>query len=142
MAVLNEGFKTLISFALAPSIAIKEKTLTPPSMEAGGENDTTTMRNTRWRTRQPKKLVTAGNMSGTCAYDPVVYSDIVAMIGVNQLITITFSDNSTLQIWGWLDAFTPNEVTEGSQPTAGYTIIPSNQDNTGAEVAPVYAAAP
>ncbi len=140
MARLNDGFKTLIAFSLAPSIKLYEKTLTPPSLEAGGENDTTTMRNTRWRTRQPKKLITAGNMSGTAAYDPVIYTDIVSIIGVNQLITVTFSDGSTLQVWGWLDAFTPNEITEGAQPTAAYTIILSNEDATPAEIAPAYAA--
>jgi len=140
MSRLDDGFSTLITFSLATP-AFYEKSVTPPSIEAGGENDTTTMRNTTWRTKAPKLLKTLGECSGTAAYDPVVYNDIVTMIGQNQLITITFSDGASLAFWGWLDAFTPGESVEGEQPTADFTIICSNQNDSGVETAPVYTAA-
>ena len=113
-------------------------------IDMGGENDTTTMRNEHWRTRQPKKLKTLTNMSVTGAYDAELYDDaqILALIGVNQEITVTFPDLDTLVFWGWLDKFTPGEISEGSQPTATLEIIPSNQDdsNPQVETAPVWAA--
>lgn len=141
MAYLTDGFPTTVDFALAPSVHFKIKSLTPPGMDGGGENDTTTMENTQWRTRQPKFLVTLSEMNGTAAYDPVVYDEIVtSLLNKNGVITINFPDGSTLGFYGWLDKFTPNEVTEGSQPTASFTIIPSNQDSLYAEQAPDYTA--
>jgi hypothetical protein len=83
----------------------------------------------------------------TVAYDPAFLTDVLAMVNINQLITITFPDNSTWKFWGWLDTFTPNANVEGEQPTAQCTVIPSNQKNSAGsggllEVAPVYTAAP
>lgn len=141
MAIINDGHATLVTFADFPDVSFKEKTVTPPGIEGGGPNDTSTMHNLIWRTRQPKKLKTLTEGSMTAAYDPVVYDDIVAMINENQLITVTFADGSTVTFWGWLDSFIPGEAEEGSQPTAEVKFVPSNQNDVGDEVAPVYAAA-
>lgn len=136
---IDDGHATLFTFGNNPSVKFFEKTVTPPGVEGGGENDTTTMRNTNWRTRAPKKLKTLTNSSTTVSYDPAIYDEVVSLIQVNQQITITFPDASTVTFWGWLDSFAPGENTEGEQPTAEITVIPSNQDNTGAEVGPAYA---
>lgn len=137
---LDDGFKTIVTFANAPTIKLYEKEVTPPGLDGGGEIDTTTMRNTLWRTRHPKALITLSEMSFTSAYDPVVFTDLLSsVLNTNQLITVTFPDLSTLQFWGWLDKFTPNAHVEGEQPTAECTIIPSNQNASGIETAPVYA---
>jgi hypothetical protein len=141
MSRIDDGHSTKVSFADNPSISLWEKEVTPPGVSGGGENDTTTMHNTTWRTRSPKQLKTLSECSFTAAYDPAVYDDIVSMCNNNQLITVTFADGSTLQFWGWLDDFSPSAAVEGEQPTADVTIIPSNQNDAGTEVAPVYAAA-
>ena len=139
MSVLNEGHPTKIDFGTSDvSLVLFEKEVTPPSMDGGGPNDTTTMRNDTYRTKQPKVLITLGQSSFTAAYDPACYDDLVAALNVNQLITITFSDTHTLAFYGWLDKFTPARVTEGAQPTAECVIECSNQDNEGEETAPVY----
>lgn len=138
MARIDDGHSTTITFAENPAVKFYEKSVTPPSIEAGGENDTTTMHNVEWRTKAPKKLKTLGDASFTAAYDPAVYDDIVAMVGVNQLITITFPNGATLAFWGWIDAFEPGELVEGEQPEADVTIICSNQDDKGDETAPVF----
>ena len=140
MSYINDGHQTLYSFSLAPSVSFKEKSITPPGMDHGGGNDTTTMRNNNWRTMQPKHLKSLTPSRVTASYDPVVYNDIVSMMGVNQQITITFPDGSTVLFWGWLDSFVPGELVEGSQPTAEVVIMPSNQDNSNVETAPVYTA--
>ena len=144
MGIINDGHPTTISFAGGFSgtggvLEMKEKELTPPGVEGGGPNDTTTMRNSTWRTKQPKQLLTLTDSTITVAYDPDVYNEILAMVNVNQEITITFPDATTLTFWGWVDMFSPNAVVEGEQPTAEITIVPSNQDTAGTETAPVIA---
>jgi len=144
MTIMNDGHSTTITFNDTPGVAgvtFKEKEVTPPAIQGGGENETTTMRNTTWRTRQPKQLKTLDQSSFTAAYDPALYDTILALINANQLITITFPDGDTLAFWGWLDDFTPGANVEGEQPEADLTIICSNQNAAGVETAPVYAAA-
>lgn len=140
MSYMNDGYQTLIGFADAGSILLKEKEVTPPGISGGGANDTTTMVNTTYRTRAPKSLKTLTDSSFTASYDPAVYDTILAQVNNNQLITITFPDTSTYAFWGWLDEFTPNAQVEGEQPTAEITIIPSNQNDSDVETAPVYTA--
>jgi len=140
MARIDDGFATLITFSEDSDVSFWEKEVTPPGMSGGGENDTTTMRNTLWRTRAPKSLITLTESTLVAAYDPAVYDSILSMINVNQQITITFPDDSTLVFWGWLDEFTPGNVVEGEQPTATVKIIPSNQNGSGVETAPIYTA--
>jgi len=143
MAYLTDGHQTLITFdALGSGVTLllKETTVTPPGIDSGGENDTTTMRNETWRTKQPKHLKTLTDGSCTFQYDPGIYDQILDIIGVNGLVTVTFPDESTLEFYGWLNNFTPGENVEGTMPTATGTIICSNQTDAGVETAPVYAA--
>jgi len=144
MAYLTDGHQTLVTFdALGSGVTIllKETEVTPPGIDSGGENDTTTMRNETWRTKQPKALKTLTDGSCVFQYDPGIYDQILTIIGVNGLITVQFSDESTLVFYGWLNNFTPNACVEGAMPTANGTFICSNQDDDGTETAPVYAAA-
>ena len=137
---MDDGHQTLVTFPENSSILLWEKELTPPGVEGGGENDTTVMDNSTYRTKSPKSLITMSDMSLIAAYDPAVYDDIIAIVNVNQLIVITWPDDSTLQFWGWIDEFKPGSVEEGSQPTADVTIKCSNQNDSGVETAPVHAA--
>jgi len=146
MSIIDDGFKTTIAFSAGSSGVVlanilKERNVTPPGIEGGGPNDTTTMRNTTWRTRSPKGLKTLSAGALVCAYDPAVFDELVAMVNVNQSIVITFADLSTLTFWGWIDNAVFSEVTEGEQPTVTITIEPSNQNASGAEIAPDYAVA-
>ena len=147
MAILEDGFQTLVGFSAGSSGVVfsdlgKEKTVTPPGLDGGGPIDTTTMRNTLYRTMAPKQLITLTESTMAMAYDPAVYDEIIAMLNVKQAITITFPDSSTLVFWGYLNTFTPNGNTEGEQPMADINLQPTNTDADDAEIAPVYAAAP
>jgi len=137
MARIDDGHQTLIAFAADGTVEFYEKTVTPPGIEGGEEIDTTTMLNETWRTRAPRSLSTS---SCTVAYDPVIYDSILALVNVVNLITVTFPDGATLEFWGWLKSFKPNELREGEQPTAEIEIVPGNQNDSGAETAPVYTA--
>jgi hypothetical protein len=136
---MDDGHSTTVSFSENTAIKLWEKEVTPPGVDGGGANDTTTMRNEVWRTQAPKKLLTLTDGSFTAAYDPTVLPEIIAMVNVNQQITITFPDGEVETFWGWLNEFKPNANQEGAQPTAECTIIPSNQDDLGAETAPTIA---
>lgn len=138
MSRLDDGYQTLVSFANDPTVLFYEKTVTPPGVDGGGEVDTTTMLNSTWRTRNPKALITLSNAQMTVAYDPACYNEIIGLVNENNLITVTFPDGSTLAFWGWLNSFTPGEHTEGEQPTADIEIVPSNQNGSDVETAPVY----
>ena len=141
MSKLTDGYQTLISFASDPTVLFYEKTVTPPGFDAGGEIDQTIMANTALRTSMPKALLSVSNSSLTVAYDPACYDEVKALAGVNNLITVTFPDGSTLVYWGWLNTFTPSELQEGEQPTAEMEIITSNLNDSDVETGPVYAAA-
>lgn len=138
MARIDDGFSTLITFSQIPNVQLWEKEVTPPGITAGGAIETTTMRNTAWRTMAPRQLKSLTPVSVTVAYATEAYPEIFAQIGVNQLIKITFPDNSTLDFWGWIEEFTPGALTEGEQPTATLTIQPGNIDSEGNEAAPDY----
>jgi len=147
MGLLTEGFPTKVTFSsgtLTSGVVtmdlMNELEVTPPGFAGGGPNDTTGMRNTAFRTRMPKQLITLTPCTLLLKYDPAVYDEIYAMLNDNQAIVITFSNDATLTFWGWVDSFTPDACVEGQQPTATMVIEPSNMDGDGAEIAPVYAA--
>ncbi len=50
MPRIDDGHPTKMTFAEDASISLWEKAVTPPGVEGGGENDTTTMHNSIWRT--------------------------------------------------------------------------------------------
>ena len=137
---LQDGFSTLIGFANDPTIKLKEMQVTPPGVSAGKAIDLTSMRNTTLRTASAARLKTLTNGKINCQYDPKMLQDCLSMVGVNQLITVTFPDNSTWAFWGWLDSMIPAALEEGKLPTAEVVLIPSNHNLSGAEVDAIYTA--
>jgi hypothetical protein len=101
------------------------------------------MDNTAWRTAAVKQLKSLTDLGLTVAYDPAIYAvaDLGAAIGVHQEFTITFPDDSTLKFWGAMRSFDPGDVSEGEQPEADVVIVPTLRNGSGAETAPVWAAA-
>lgn len=161
MAILRDGFQTWIfvsaangSFpagitpvvlpnaTLIAGVVFLEKEVTPPDIDGGGINDTTTMRNFVWRTRQPKKLKTLDKMTVKVAYDDLIYNvaTIGAYINQNTQMRVDFPDFQSLRFWGWINKFTPEALKEGEQPMAELEFFASNQNNLGTEIAPVTSA--
>jgi len=138
--IVMDGQSTTISL---DSATLQVISLSPPSISSGGEIDVTTMDNADWRTKAPKKLHELGEVSFSALYDPAQIGTHLSGVGVNKSIVITFADATTLTFYGWVDSFSPSEISEGEAPTVDVTIIVSNQNGSGTaggtETAPVYA---
>ncbi len=132
----EDGFSTKVTFATNTTIGFWEKTVTPPGLDGGDPVDQTTMHNVTYRTMSPRHLKTMTPFTLTAAWDPILYTDILALINVKTTVTVTFPDGSTLAFYGFLQKFEPGEFAEGTQPTASITVCPTNADpTTGAESA-------
>lgn len=135
---LDDGFKSLVTFATNPTVGFWEKGVTPPGLDGGAAVDTTTMHNVTYRTMSPRQLKTMTQFSMRAAYDPLVYTTVLALINVETTVTVRFPDGSTLAFFGFLMNFQPGELVEGTQPEATLTVVPTNQDPvTGTEQAAV-----
>lgn len=131
---LDNSFATLISFSLDPTIGLWELGIKPPGGQRGNI-DTTTGRNVTFRTKIFKKLLELTEGSIRVAYDEGHYNRIMAMVGKNQQITISWPTGRPMSFWGGLDAFAPDELSDDDEkrPMASIKITPTMQDNSGAE---------
>ena len=132
---LEDGYQTLVTFA-AGSLDMEEITAQAPGLDAGEKINTTTMRNAALRTAALRKLADVTDGQLTVKYKVTMYTQVLAMLGVNQLITFTFADTSTVAFWGGVNSFVPGEKVEGTMPTATIAICATNRDASGAETPP------
>lgn len=135
---LEDGFSTKITLGTLTTISFWEKTVRPPGMDGGDPIPQTTMHNALYRTFSARALKSLTMVTCTAAYDPTVYTDIIANINFECVITVRFADGSTLCFYGYLQKFEPQDVKEGEQPEAQITLVPTNWDPTNhVEAAPV-----
>ena len=134
---LEDGYRTLVTFASIPTASLWEISITPPGLDGGEAIDTTTMHNDTYRTRASRALKTLTTFTMTAAYDPNYYNQLLGLINYNDTVTVTFPDGSTLAFFGFLQSIEPGELVEGTMPTATVTVTPTNTDQTGAEQSPV-----
>lgn len=128
---LTNGHRTLVSMSLLPGVFLREREVQPPSLDMGGSIDTTTMRNSLFRTATSKTLITVGELTMMCQYDPFVYNQfIVTLGGVRQLFTVQFPDGMTFTFWGALEKITPPSHKEGDFPLMEVKIIPHLRNTT------------
>lgn len=135
--VLDDGFSTLVTFATDTEVELWEKTVKPPGVDGGEPISTSTMHNTKYHTSALRTLMKLTDGSFTCAYDPAVYTAIVALINVDDTITITFPDATHVSFYGGLTKFEPSEHQEGEQPEASCTFVINSYDATAGETAPL-----
>ena len=136
---LRNGYPTTVDFPSA-GVTFWEKTVQPPGLKGGEPIDTTTMRNTKLRTKGFRKLYEMTASELNVAYDPTVYDVIKAQINENQQIVTTMPDGGTITWWGALTDFVPEPNEEGKEPMAKITLTPSNTDSSGNEVEPAVVA--
>lgn len=133
---LKNGFSSKITFAARPDIEFWEKAVTPMGFDGGESVDDSTMFNNHYQIQTPRGLATATPTRALVAYDPMLFAneiqaadhEIEGLINEFDTITILFPNNDTLSFYGFLAEFTPNEILDGTQPTAMITIIVTNFD--------------
>ncbi len=136
---LKDGYQTLITIGADPDASFWEKTVKPPSLDGREKIDTTTMHNDRWVTNAARQLIEMGDVTGKASYDPNVFVLFLQILNVETTITITFPDGSTLAFYGYLQKFEFDELAEGTNPEASYTVVVTNEDpTTGEEEDPVF----
>ena len=140
MPFLRDGFKTTITIQ-GISGKFDEIEVTPPEMDSAGGIEQTTMRNSRYRTKLGKALITLGTVSVKVSYDPAVIAQMHSVMGTNRHVTVTFPDGSTLVFYAIISKFTPDALKEGERPEATLELEPSNMSTASppVEIAPVFA---
>lgn len=135
---LTDGYRTLFAFRSDPDVALWEKIVKPPGLDGGEAIDTTTMHNDVMRTFALRALKTLTESTFQAGFDPKCYDQLIALINVNDIITLHFPDESELDFWGGLRTFDVSDMEEGTFPMATCAITPTNQDADGNEVLPNY----
>lgn len=138
-ARMDDGFKTLITFAADVDVDMWEKTVQPPGFDGGDAINTSTMHNTALRTFSPASLQTMTPHTFKFALASASMSQIRALINVKTTITVRFPDAAKLSFYGYLQKVEFDEFQEGTQPEGTATIVPTNYDPTAkTEEVPVY----
>lgn len=141
---LKNGFRAKITFKLDPNITLWEKAVTPPGFDGGAPVEIGNMYNVKYQPQVPRGLATMTPARMTVAYDPIAFNEIAAAINREDTITVTFPNNDTVAFYGYLQQFIPNEMSDGTQPTASCTIVCTMFDGSAqwiaAEQGPVHTA--
>lgn len=137
--ILIDGYSTTIGFALG-GITVRVMRVKPPGLDGGGGIDFTSMDSVTYRQMVPKALVTLTNCTVVVQYDPVIYTELLAMLNIIQNVTISFPDGSLYIFAGFVSSFEPGENQEGELPTGSIVIIPSNVDGDLVNDPPLYVA--
>ncbi len=137
--MLKDGYRTVIASSLLPTVSIWEKSVKPPGLDGGEAIPQTTMHNVAWRTFAARSLKDLTPITFKGSYDPNCVNQLMSLVNDDSgSWTVTFRDLSTLDFFGYLQKFEPDELVEGTQPEATVTIMPTNWDRTnGVEAAPV-----
>lgn len=133
----REGFHAKITNSVNPTVAFFEKDVQPLGFEGGEPIDQTTQFNNTVTTAFPRVLYSLDPISCNVAYSPNALGQIMAMININAVITVTFQDGGTICFYGWLRSFKPGPLAIGQQPMAVAVFHPSNLDGNFAEQVPV-----
>ena len=160
--LLPDGYSTILNILwpnLPVTLFIREKELQPPALDLGGGIETSTMRNARMRTFAAKSLLTLGELTLMCQYDPGVYGQMLTIVaepaagGVGGLVgvrtrmgaiarmDVIFPDASILRFYGWVDKIAPPSHKEGDFPLMEIKIVPGNRNSTSVgapEFVPVF----
>lgn len=135
--IIEEGLGLRYTFAEG-AVDFEEVAVKPPGLKGTGGKNTTNHANTTVQTKAPGKLPEVTDMGGTCHFTKASYGTIMAQIGINQLVTVTYPGGGTHAVWGWLESFEAGDFVANQQPIATFKIIVSNRNATGVETPPVY----
>lgn len=136
--MLEDGFKTLITFARAPSVKLWEISVKPIGFNGGDKIKLSNMHSGKLHQFAPRKLVELTDGSMKCFYDPSALPVILStLMNYKDVITETYTDGSTYAYHGVMNKFERDEHQEGEAPTATVNIFATGRDTSGTEQLPV-----
>lgn len=141
MGLLKDGYQTLFTAAVIVAKMYKVISLTPPALDGRGSIDQTNMESEITTQKSAKSLIDVGNFNITIAYDSKNYdftdvNSFAFWLNINGLMTLTFPDGTSVNFWGYINAFRPGENSEGNRPTAVLEIIVTNENNADVQILP------
>lgn len=133
---LHEGYQSLIAFGLDDGLNLWEIDVGLPGIDLGDMIDITTQHNTRYRTKAFQSLADITEFTFTAAYDPVIWDELLTtavaggngVLGLNSDVTRIFPDGSTIDFWGGIRMWAPEDHVIGTFPTATVTVGITNYD--------------
>lgn len=138
---LTNGKRISLAMSLDTNIELREEELTPPGMDTEDAIETTTQSNIRWMTYAPGDLIRLTEFDVLCGYDPVVYSSLLAVLGIAQTFTVKFPNGAKLSFYGFVKSAKPGVLKRKEKPKMTITIMPTNMDPIlCTEEGPIYTA--
>lgn len=125
---LRNGYQALLAFAEDTNAEYYEIAVGIPGFSMGDAVENTTQQNLVYRTMGPRLLITLTEFQVTAGYDPTVYTSLINLAGIEQVITIAFPDGSTLAFFGYLREVAFDQMVDGTMPQITMTITPTNYD--------------
>jgi hypothetical protein len=141
---MPEGYRATVAFSLAASVQLWERDVKPPGFDGGNMIDITTQFNNKYRTGFPQTLVKLDPISFVAAYDPDALTTILNTLLNAKTGSVTFwlPSGDSIDVYGYLQKFEPQELKIGEYPMAQCTVEITNLDpTTFTEQGPVYNAA-
>lgn len=123
-----DGFRTQIAFSLDPNVAFWETDVQPFGYDVGDKIPTSTMFNTRFETFEPRELIEILDGGVVAAFDPLVFTEILSLLGRRGSVTIHFPDLSTMDVFAYLKSFVPQAQVKGQMPLADIVVVVTNYD--------------
>ncbi len=135
---LENGYSTKVAFARDPDVSVWEKTVKAPGQDGGDPIDISTMFNSRHRTKAPRGLMMASDVTMVCAYDPNAQPQLEELINQPGSISLHYPDGSRLDFFGYLRQYEFAEHSDGNFPEVTLTIVETDWDPVNdVEVGPV-----
>ena len=142
MGKVIEGLGTTLTIGSASFSYVTLKGLGLTTGEALGATD---LANSGYVTKLPPKLIEIPDVTFSAQYAPENYDAIVAELGENQQLVLSFNPRGTalgtVTFWGYLASFDPAEGAVGSAWTGTGSVVVTNMTSGYVESGPVWASA-
>ena len=136
---LENGFVWKIGFSQDVDISLYEVSLNPPGLDGGDPIDVTTQWSVALREKALRGLIDIPDFTFTCGYNPIVHSQLIAIINDNGAISIDWPNGDKLTFYGALRVAEYDALEEGTFPMITCTVTVTNRDPINkVQAAPVF----
>jgi hypothetical protein len=136
---LKNGYRVSIGFSTNLTVKLWEISIKPPGIDGGDSINVTTQWESTWEAHAARALKRMTDGTFKFGYDPAFWSSIVALVNVEQTITLGLPNGGTLTFYGYAKSFEFDELQNGTMPTGTGAFVATNYDPVNDVAAdPVY----